>query len=236
MPVTLNAKVIKKQNLAGSYWQIGLEFQNTFDFSAGQFVSVKVTPEGLRRSYSIASAPDANIIDILIDISPGGMGSKYFLSLKEGDVAEVMGPMGIFTLASKAPKNNKLFIATGSGIAPMRAMIWDLLRTNKYQGEVQLLWGMRHEEDLFWQDEWQRMNGEYANFSYHVVLSKPGEHWHGECGHVGDCLRNDFIVKVADLSSWEFYLCGGQEMIMEMGAYLAGKGVGKEDIHFEKFF
>lgn len=236
MPTTSNTKVTKKQNLAGNYWLFTLEFQNPFDFSAGQYVSIKVSPDGMRRSYSIASAPDGNTIDLLLDVTPGGVGSKYFMALKEGDIVEAMGPVGIFTLATKSPKVNKLFIATGSGIAPMRSMIRDLLIKNKYQGEIQLIWGMRHEEDLFWQEEWQQLNRDYANFTYHVVLSKPGEHWHGECGHVGDCLRNGFIIKETDLSSWEFYLCGGQEMIMEMGAFLAGKGNTKEDIHFEKFF
>ena len=236
MPQTLLAKVTKKTNLAGNYWLVVLEFQDAFDFAAGQYVSLKVAEDGTRRAYSIASAPNTKSVDLLVDVTPMGLGTKYILSLKEGDIVEAMGPMGIFTLASKTPKNNKLFIATGSGIAPMRSMIWDLLLTNKYQGEVQLLWGMRHEGDLFWQEELMQMNRQYANFSYQVVLSKPGEHWHGECGHVGDCLRNGFIVKVADLSTWEFYLCGNQEMIMETGAYLAGKGVAKEDIHLEKFF
>lgn len=236
MPQTLSAKVSKKLNLIGNYWLVVLEFQNAFEFLAGQYVSLKVAEDGSRRSYSIASAPDANTIELLVDVTPMGLGSKYLLSLKEGDGVEAMGPVGIFTLAINNPKSNKLFIATGSGIAPMRSMIRDLLLKNKYQGEVQLIWGMRHEKDLFWQEEWQQLNRDYANFFYQVILSKPGDHWHGECGHVGDCLRNGFVVKVADLSTWDFYLCGSQEMIIETGAYLASKGVAKESIHFEKFF
>lgn len=237
MPQILKAKISKIQNLAGNYWSFVLEFGKSFDFVSGQYLSVKVAEDGTRRSYSIASHPDNGLkVELVVDVAPMGLGSKYFLSLKEGDEIEVMGPMGVFTTASKSPKTNKMFIATGSGIVPLRAMIKDILLNNKYRGEVQLIWGMRHEEDLFWVDEWQKLNQDFANFSYHIALSKPGEHWHGECGHVGDCLRNGFIVKVPDLSIWEFYLCGSQEMIMETGGYLAGKGVKKEDIHFEKFF
>lgn len=236
MPQTLKAKVVRKQNLTGNYWLFTMEFLVQFDFSAGQFVSIKVTPEGLRRSYSIASTSNTNTIDILIDVSPMGVGCKFFVGLKEGDLVEAMGPMGIFTLAPKKPKTNKMFIATGSGIAPLRSMIGELLRKNKYQGEIKLLWGMRHEEDLFWMDEWQGLKNEFPNFDYDVALSQPGERWHGSCGHVQDCLRDDFMTKVKNISDWEFYLCGGQEMIMETGAYLASQGVVKEDIHFEKFF
>lgn len=236
MPQILNAKLTKKENLTGSFWLFSLEFQNPYDFLAGQYISIKVAPDGTRRSYSIASAPDGNTIDLLVDVAPGGAGSKYFLSLKEGDVVEAMGPMGVFTLASKNPKPNRMFIATGSGIAPFRAMVLDSLHKKTALGEVRLLWGMRHEEDLFWQEEFVQLNREFPNFSYQVVMSKPSEHWHGECGHVGDCLKRGFIIRERDLSVWEFFLCGGQEMIMETGAYLSGKGAVREDIHFEKFF
>jgi len=231
-----SAKVIKKQNLAGDNWLVALEFQTPFDFIAGQYLSIKVAEDGTRRSYSIASNPGGAVVELLVDISPMGLGSKYVLALKEGDQVEAMGPIGRFTLNNPSPKLKKMFIATGSGIVPMRSMIKDILITNKYQDEIKLIWGMRHEEDLFWQEEFLQLNRDFANFSYQVILSKSSEHWHGECGHVGDCLKNGFIITVKDLAAWEFYLCGSQEMIMETGAFLAGKGVKKEDIHFEKFF
>jgi len=236
MPEITKGVLIKKVNLAGSYWLFSLEFTAVFSFLSGQYVSIKVADDGSRRSYSIASAPGGKVIEMLVDVGPMGLGSKFFLSLTEGDAVEVMGPMGIFILATEKVMNNKMFIATGSGIAPMMSMIGDLLKNKKHVGEIKLVWGMRHEEDLFWMDEWKKLKEGFPNFSYEVVLSKPGEHWHGSCGHVGDCLREGFIVNVASLSGWEFYLCGGQEMIRETGGYLVGKGVAKEDIHFEKFF
>lgn len=236
MPQILNAKLIKKENLTGSYWLFSLEFQDPYDFLAGQYVSIKVASDGTRRSYSIASPPDGKTIELLIDVSPGGVGSKYFLSLNEGEVVETLGPVGIFTFVTKSPKPNRMFIATGSGIAPLRAMTLDSLHKKMALGEVRLLWGMRHEEDLFWQEEFVQLNREFANFSYQVVLSKPSENWHGESGHVEDCLRKGFMIQERDLGSWEFFLCGGQEMIMETGAYLASQGAAKENIHFEKFF
>lgn len=236
MPQILITKVVKKENIAKDYWLVTLQFENDFDFAAGQYVSLKVDPSGTRRPYSIASPPGGNTIELAVDVSPMGVGSKYILGLKEGDSVEALGPVGNFTLSSKNAKANKLFIATGSGIAPFRSMIFDLLKKHKYQGEISLIWGMRYEEDLFWQEELLQLNKDFANFSYKVILSKPGERWHGEQGHVGDCLRNHFMEKMTDLSQWEFFLCGSQAMIMETGAYLAGKGTAKEDIHFEKFF
>lgn len=234
MPATLFAKVTEKLNLSKDYWLIKLRFDSDFSFLAGQYVSVKVAVDGTRRSYSVSSAPKGNEIELLVDVAPMGVGSKYFLSLSVGDSVEMMGPMGVFTVGGSKPK--KMFIATGSGIAPMRSMIVDLLENQKDDNEISLIWGMRYEEDLFWIEEFNQLKARYSNFNYEVVLSKPGEHWHGKCGHVGDCLREGFIVTQTDLSVWDFYLCGSQEMIKETGGYLAGKGIVREAIHYEKFF
>src|SRR3990167_11351528 len=125
MPQTLLAKVTKKTNLAGNYWLVVLEFQDAFDFAAGQYVSLKVAEDGTRRSYSIASAPNTKVIELLVDVGPMGAGSRYILGLKLGDSVEVLGPLGRFTLPPSLKK--VLFVATGSGIVPFRPMIRELL-------------------------------------------------------------------------------------------------------------
>ena len=70
MPQILSGLLIKKVNLAGNYWLFSLEFPTEFSFLAGQYVSVKVVADGSRRSYSIASAPDGNLIELVIDVTP----------------------------------------------------------------------------------------------------------------------------------------------------------------------
>ncbi len=230
MPQRLTAKVIKKENLAKDFWQVDFEFENDFSFLAGQFVSLKVSDEGLRRSYSIASVPNGKTIQLLVDVAPMGVGSKYVLGLKVGDEVEMMGPMGRFTLPSSLKK--VLFVATGSGIVPFRSMIGELLSKRGFQDEVHLDWGMRYNEDLFWIDEFKTLEAKHPNFKFDVVLSKPTKDWYACSGHVNDCL----IKHRPSWEGWEAYICGGQEMVAEVSELLTMVGVKREDVHFEKFF
>ncbi|MBI3954411.1 hypothetical protein HY333_00025, partial [Candidatus Collierbacteria bacterium] len=133
-------KVASKKKLVGDYWQLALEFPDRFDFLAGQYVSLKVDEAGIRRSYSIASKPNGKMIDLLVNVGPMGVGSRYVLGLKEGDGVEVLAPVGKFVVDESKMMNgkNKLFIATGSGIAPFRSMVMDLL-TRGFKDQIRLV-------------------------------------------------------------------------------------------------
>ena len=230
MPQTSSAKVIKKENLAKDFWLVTFEFENDYPFLAGQYVSLKVAADGTRRSYSIASAPNGKRLQLMVDVGPMGVGSKYILGLEVGDNVEVLGPLGRFILGEAT--KNVLFVATGSGIVPFRPMIRELLEKRSFTDEIHLDWGMRYEEDLFWTDEFKKLETDHANFKFDVVLSKPTKEWSACSGHVNDCL----VKHKASYLGWEAYLCGSQQMIGEVAALLSGLGVAKEDIHFEKFF
>ncbi len=210
----LSAKVVEKRNLASRFWLYKLEFESDFSYEAGQYVSVKVNEAGLRRSYSIASRSSGTTIELLVDIGPGGPGSIYFSKLMVSESVEVMGPVGRFVLKKESGKK-KLFIATGSGIAPIRAMVQEC---DACGIQRKLIWGMRYESDLFWQDD----------LKAELVLSKPTETWQGEKGHVGDMVTDD-------LTGWEVYLCGNEAMVGEMVEKVKGLGVMETDISFEKF-
>ena len=229
-PQKLTAKVTKKENLAKDCWLVTFEFPDDSPFLAGQYVSLKVAEDGTRRSYSIASAPGGKVIELLVDVGPMGAGSRYILELKPGDSVEVLGPLGRFTLPPSPKK--VLFVATGSGIVPFRPMIHELLEKRSFTDEIHLDWGMRYEEDLFWIDEFKKLETDHPNFKFDVVLSKPTKEWSACSGHVNDCL----IKHRASYLGWEAFLCGNQQMIEEVTATLSGLGVRREDIHIEKFF
>ena len=230
MPQTVKAKLVRKINLAGNYWQFDLESPEELPFLAGQYVSVRAADDGRRRSYSIASVPDGNKIELLIDVTPMGLGSKFFLARNEGDTVEILGPLGRFTLPPSPKK--VLFVATGSGIVPFRPMIRELLEKRGFTDEIHLDWGMRYEEDLFWIDEFKKLEADHPNFKFDVVLSKPTKKWSACSGHVNDCL----IKHRVSWEGWEAFLCGNQEMIEEVAVTLSGLGVRREDVRFEKFF
>lgn len=227
-------KVEYKANLAGNNYLVRIGFERIADFTPGQYASLKVNDEGIRRSYSVASLPGKKSIDLLVDISPMGVGSKYILGLNVGDEVEVLGFLGRFIVDPLLLIESKqiLFLATGTGIAPLRPMIEDLLYKKKYSGEVRLIWGMRYEKDLYWLKEMDNINRDFDNFKFDIVISKPSEDWPGFRGHVGSVI--DQLAQ--KWSGTLAYLCGSPDMIAENEIKLKEKGVPEGHIFYEKYF
>lgn len=193
-------------------------------FQAGQYGTVII--DGVtRRQYSFCSNPrETSTVQMVIDTKPMGPGSKYFLSKKVGDAIQMLAPLGVFTMTPSLRK--KILIATGTGIAPLKAMILDA----PHDIPMVLYWGLRHEEDIYWQDELDAFVASYSNFSYHLILSKPKETWKGKIGHV-----TDYVTKEPDLSQADFYLCGNKEMIRYIKQLLLAHTVLGEQIKTELF-
>lgn len=214
------------------YLDIELMEPHRLEFIAGQYVSVDIG-EGERRSYSIASSPEKNHgFELCIDVSPAGKGSSYLRNLRPGDEMNILGPLGVFKIEEAEKEKKLLFVATGSGITPLRSMLLDLLETKQDKREIHLHWGLRNVEDMFWEEDFRRFNEYFANFTFHLTLSKPPEHWPLCAGYVTECIQNELQLD----DSWGVYLCGNKYMIEEARVLVEQMGVPKEQIHFEKFF
>ncbi|EKD53543.1 MAG: hypothetical protein ACD_61C00019G0009 [uncultured bacterium] len=233
-PEKMIGKVEYKQNLTGNNYLVRIGFDKKAEFIPGQYASLKVTEEGLRRSYSVASLPNEKAIDLLVDVTPMGVGSKYILGLKVGDEVEVLAFLGRFTIDPMLLFEAKhiLFLATGTGIAPFKPMIEDLLYRKHFANEVRLVWGMRHPEKLYWLKEMDNINRDFDNFKHDIVISRPTEDWPGLTGHIDvavDKLKQDWSKTLV-------YLCGAPDMITEMEKNLKEKGVPENHIFYEKYF
>ena len=217
-------EVVAKVQLSKKFWWFELGFEKEYLFKPGQYVSVKVNEKGERRSYSIASVPGGERIGLLVDVSPGGIGSKFFEELEVGEEVEVLGPLGRF-MVRKNPVRNWVFVGTGSGVAPLRAMILDLLQNNIDDHRYYLVWGMRKEEDLFWQKEFEELGKKYKNFKFDLVLSREG----------GKLRVTDVLKGMKEIKGKEFYLCGGNQVVEDCQKVLIDRGVDEKKIHFEKY-
>lgn len=241
---TYKAKVAEHSYLAKKFQNIHLELMepNQLEFEAGQYVMIKVPGlEGMRQ-YSISSPPSTkHAIELLVDVVPNGVGSTYLASLKPGDEVEFMAPAGKFVVAEETKKIEKelMFVATGSGIAPIRSMLEDLLIDKKDKRQMWLHWGLRFEEDVFWFDEFARLSEDHENFTFDLTLSKSSEEWKLCRGHVTQCVidhhnRNgDNGLSFGKIGA---HLCGSKRMIEEVTSELLEKGVSKERIHSEQFY
>ncbi len=142
----------------------------------------------------------------------------------------MLGPMGKFVVQAEPIEPELIFIATGSGAAPFRSMILNLLQTKKDQRPMTLFWGLRYAQQLFWQDELGELSDNFANFKFHPVISRPTPEWNLCTGRVTDCISVHEMSKTAG-----YYLCGNQQMITDAMQVLTQIGVSQTQLHYEKF-
>lgn len=199
-------------------------------FLPGQTVMLYVAP-GINRSMSIASVPaEKNSILLVHDIGPMGPYSKWTLSAKVGDLMSFMGPLGMFVMDKESPRN-KVLVATGSGIAPYYAMTKDYVMGGG-KSPVTLYWGLRYEEDIFWQKQFEVLARQYPTFTFILTLSQPTESWQGKRGHV----QEHIFAGEQSFSDTDVYLCGSKVMIDDMRARLKALNIPEAQVKFELFY
>ena len=211
----LTARLTRSVALSNATKHLELEVENldVFEFVPGQFVSIKQRkPEGKEhtRAYSIASAPHGgNKFDLCLNRVDEGFLSNWLCDLEVGTKVDFHGPHGLFTL--REPRRDSVFIATGTGIAPIRGMMhWLFEKPERSEGhEFWLVFGTRYEENIYYRDEFERIAREHANFHYVPTLSRCGEQWTGCKGYVQDHVR----AIVGERKDMQAYICGLHQMV-----------------------
>lgn len=211
-----------------------------FNFQAGQFISIKERRTDGReqtRAYSIASPPrgDSRFELCLNRVSEGFM-SNFLCDLDEGQEIIWHGPHGLFTLQS--PVQDSLFICTGTGIAPFRSMLHYLFAAGDRNRahHFWLIFGTRHESNLYYAEEFQRLERECPNFHYIVTLSRPSESWQGNRGWVQDHVRTLLQARADQgAGSMHAYICGLHDMVTANRKLLQELGWDRRNIFYERY-
>ena len=236
MPIqTFTAQVETIKDLTHDVRQLDLRFiePKTIAFKAGQFISFEMphprTGHLVTRAYSIASQPSkSDVITLLFNLVPGGPGSGLLFHLSVGEKTHFKGPAGNFYLREDQGRE-LLFIASGTGIAPIRSM----LLANAERSDPRpatLFWGLRSQKDLYYQEELHDLIGRTPVFTAITTLSRPEPGWSGESGRVLRLIE-ERIESVKNLS---VYLCGNSAMIADATALLQKKGLCP--IYREKYY
>ncbi len=230
MPNFQTATVIKNEVLAAKFHDLVLQTETSFSFLPGQFVSIKIN-ETKMNAYSVAGKLNDKQFGLLIDTEPGGLGSQYIDKLKPGDKVEFMGPLGHMTLKLDDGATNLYFMSTGCGIAPLKAMIEAALVEYKTDKQLTLYLGLRHCNDVFWDQYFNDLQNRFTNFHFKLVLSKPEGAWCGVAGHITDLAK----VEVKDPVNSAVYICGSVRMADEAIKLFEEMGTPKARIYFEKY-
>jgi CDP-4-dehydro-6-deoxyglucose reductase len=203
----LPCRVQKLERLADDVMvmQLKLPANEKLVFLAGQFIEF-LLKDGSRRSFSIANPPhDAELIELHVrHVAGGNFTDHVFNKMKERDILRFEGPLGTFFLREESDKPI-VFVASGTGFAPIKAVIEQALHKG-IKRQMNLYWGGRRPKDLYMNElamSWP--------FRYVPVISEalPEDHWTGRSGFVHRAVMRDF----PDLSRCQVYACGVPVMV-----------------------
>ena len=214
------------------------------------FDLVMHNPEPQFRAYSMASYPaEDNIIMLNVRIATPpfdrknggfmkvnpGVCSSYIYSLKPGDKVTISGPYGEFHI--KDTQKEIIFIGGGAGMAPMRSHILDLFLTKHTQRKVSYWYGGRSLRELFYIDDFKKIEAENPNFKFNIALSSPlpEDNWNGYVGNIHEVLFENYLKNHPEPEEIEYYLCGPPMMTQAVLTMLDNLGVPKENILFDDF-
>ena len=207
-------------------------------------------PETIFRAYSMANHPaEGNIVKLNIRIATPpwdneknqfmkvnpGICSSYIFARKPGDKVTISGPYGEFFI--KDTDKEMLYIGGGAGMAPLRSHIFHLFHTLKTDRKVSYWYGARSKREVFYEDEFRKIEKEFPNFKFNIALSEPlpEDNWDGYTGFIHQVVLDNYLSKHEEPEEVEYYLCGPPIMNESVLKMLDNLGVPEENIDLDDF-
>lgn len=239
--------ILSKEVLADQTYVIKLRMEHDVMWAAGQFVVLQIAPK-VFRSYSLVDiAVDIGkgpVMTLLVDTHVGGPASQFFEQASEGTTLSLVGiPLGKLTLREGG--RPKVFIATGTGLAPFIPMIKQAFASGGTE-TVSLFFGVRSVKDAYAGRFFEEfLVPEFSErFRLYSCISQPDGDLTKESVHLGNFVAGRVTAVVPDIVTdyhdSDFYLCGNPTMIDDMVQILVSRGGeslpgGKGNIHAERY-
>jgi ferredoxin-NADP reductase len=195
-----------------------------FDFEAGQYARLGQAGAAEPRPYSIACSPAESgrqrILEFLIQVGDDGTPGPHLPRLRAGELVSVEGPDGQFVLPTGRLGGDLLFVAGGTGIAPLRAMLWQVLDSRGGE-RIGLVQSGRTPEDLPYADEFRRLAREGLIHLGETVTRDAPDSWQGIRGRIGRAQLEAAMTGPQPLC----YVCGPDSLVDDVPRLLAALGV-----------
>jgi ferredoxin-NADP reductase len=202
-----------------------------FAFAAGQAVSVGLAGGAVRRPYSIASAPsrvrETETLELLVQIDDAAE-DPHLERAVPGTLVSVEGPFGAFCLPATVVEPRALLVAGGTGIAPLRAILWELLERHPLIRPT-LIYSARAPAEFAFQEEWTRLASEGRLDLYLTVTRRGDADWSGARGRVDSTL----IASAIATPETRCFVCGPSAFVSDVVNWLRATGVPDERIQWE---
>jgi ferredoxin-NADP reductase len=212
--------------------RIALDGQ-AFPYRAGQAVMIADHGQPRRRAYSIAAAPDDakrnGTLELLIGVDAQNSPGSH-LALRPGNVVDVEGPIGQFTLPDHPLEDRLTFIAGGTGIAPLRAMLHEALKA-PCRG-ISVLYSARTPAEFAYADELQQLAAT-GRIEFHQTVTRNPAHegWNGLRGRIG----REHLAPLEATASTCYFVCGPRTMVADISGLLRELGAAPRRIRLEEW-
>lgn len=232
-----SAKVEDLRELTKEIFELDFRLLNPKEiaFQAGQYITIRIPNPNhkiIYRAYSIVSSPsEKSMIRLCVKVAPHGIGAFRLRELKPGDVISFRGPMGEFVLNEES-KRNILFVTGGTGIAPICSML-ERLSFLDSKKEISLYFGVRDREGFFYGEKLRQFMDKLENFELNFCFSREKfKDKYAKFGRVTHILKEELL----NINNLDAYICGGQQLILDVKSMLLEKGFNQSAIYFEKFY
>lgn len=223
-------RVANVQALASDIVRVDIEVAGSFDFRAGQFLSLVRPEDGLCRPYSIANLPGEATVELHVAVLPRGRMSNW-LAAAAGEAVEVRGPSGECYFQVDGPDQPVVLAGTGTGVAPLLGVLRDALAA-KHRGPIHLFHGSPRASRLYLQSTLQALGAAHPNVQ---VTGSVLENDAAAPGVVEEPIDTALFAALPDLTGHRVYLCGNPDLVntLKRRAYLAGASLAH--IHSDPF-
>lgn len=205
-----------------------------FQFTAGQAVFVGLANGNVRRPYSIACSPtwasETQTLELLVQIDDPAAPDPHLERAVAGTRLRVEGPFGSFGLPSPIPERHLLFIAGGTGIAPLRSMMWETMARDAAM-RIAVIYSARSPQEFAFRDELSRLASEGRIGLRLTITREAAADWTGSRGRVDAAL----IQAMLKTEETRCLLCGPPALVTAATATLKAAGVSDERIVSETF-
>lgn len=251
---SLPCRIERLQRLAPEVMAVFLSLppHETFHFVAGQYLDIML-PQNRRRSFSIANAPHQSPwLELHVRrVASGEFTQQLFSGMQEKTLLRIEGPLGQFWFRRESPRP-ALLIGGGTGYAPLRSMLHDLLGRGDRR-PLHLYWGAQQRHDLYEDAQLRALCAQHPNLTYTPVLSDPQDEpgsapWTGRTGLVHEAVLEDYAAagerppnEPADtaprppLSRFDVYVSGPPAMVETVREELTRRGLPEAQLYFDSF-
>jgi NAD(P)H-flavin reductase len=205
-----------------------------FSYCAGQAVFLQPQGTAEPRPYSIASAPEqsskSGVLEFLVQTDEAGATGVAKDAIRPGTLVDIEGPLGSFQFPDHPHERRFLFIAGGTGIAPLRSMVWHVLLA-ELDGYIGLIYSVRSPDEFAYLDEFKQLAADGRIACRHTVTRTASNAWTGRQGRVDGA----YLRPLIDPGNTLCFVCGPPPLVGEIPQTLLNIGIRQDQILSEQW-